>query len=105
VRLCVYLYSLEKGNLYSSLNVILKNLRLIRFQNDFGRLKLFAFLLLLNYFYFYNQSDFVSTVYRFTDYIPKGLNPDTIITVCNFYSTSKKSDLEGFKHKKTKVVI
>lgn len=105
VRLCVYLYSLEKANLYLSLNVILKNLRMIRFQQDFQRLRLFAFLLLLNYFHFYGQSEFFSTAYRFTDFVPEGFKEGSIVTVCNFYSTSKKDDLEAFRHKKTKIII
>lgn len=56
VRVCIYLYSLEKANIYTSLNIILKNLRLIRFQSEFAKLKLFAFLFMLNYFFFYSQS-------------------------------------------------
>lgn len=103
--MCVYLYSLEKGNLYESLNIILKNLRMIRFQQDFVRLRLFAFLLLLNYFFFYGQSEFVSCVCRFTDFVPEQLEEGAVITVCNFYSASKRDDLEDFKHKRTKVVI
>ena len=105
VHLCIYLYSLEKGNLYQSLNIILKNLRMIRFQQDFQRLKLFSFLLLLNYFYYYGQPEFVPTVYRYTDFVPEKLEEGATITVCNFYSTSRKEQLEGFQHKKTKIVV
>ena len=90
VLTCVYIYSLEKANLYTSLNVILKNLRLLRFQNDFKKLKLFAFLLMLNFFYSYSQAGYISTVYRYTDYEPVGMVEGAVITVCNFYSTSKK---------------
>lgn len=105
VRVCVYFYSLEKSNIYTSLNVILKNLRLIRFQTEFAKLKLFAFLFLLNYFFFYSQSEYISTVYRYTDYVPVEFVESSTITVCNFYSTSKKSDLPIFKNKKTKITI
>lgn len=79
---------------------------MIRFQNEFKRLKIFAFLMLLNYFYFYGECQYHPTVYRFTDYIPgQELQPDSTFTICNFYSTSTEEKLETFKEKPTKIVI
>ena len=76
-----------------------------KFQLEFERLRLFAFLLMLNCFFFYSEIEYVSEVYRYTDFDPPLEMQNHTITVCNFYSTSKKDSLELFRAKKTRIVI
>ena len=95
--------------MYHNLNFLLRNIRSVIFREQLEKLKLFAFLLLLNYLYAYSYdtvfNEAPTILYRYTDANVEPELMGQIVTVPSFYSVTTNENIEEFKKKQTKLII